>query len=72
MEKPTAKDIAYLKAHPESASQFDEIFGKGLSARLVPASAESATFGLYPQMGTQRAGRSPEQAINYAVLLLVD
>jgi len=66
MEKPTAKDIAYLKAHPESASQFDEIFGKGLSARLVPASAESATFGLYPQMGTQRAGRSPEQAINYA------
>ena len=66
MEKPTAKDIAYLKAHPESASQFDEIFGKGLSARLVPASAESATFGMYPQMGTQRAGRSPEQAINYA------
>ena len=66
MEKPTAKDIAYLKAHPESASQFDEIFGKGLSARLVPQSADSATFGLYPQMGSKRTGRSEEQAINYA------
>jgi len=66
MEKPTAKDIAYLKAHPETASQFDEVFGKGLSAKLVPQSVNSATFGYYPQMGTQRAGRSPEQAINYA------
>lgn len=66
MEKPTAKDIAYLKANPDTASQFDEIFGKGLAARLVPQSADVATFGLYPQMGIQRAGRSPEQAINYA------
>ena len=65
MEKPTAKDIAYLKAHPESASQFDEIFGKGLSARLVPQSADAATFGLYPQMGAQRAGRSEESANKY-------
>jgi hypothetical protein len=62
MEKPTAKDIAYLKANPETASQFDEIFGKGLAARLVPQSADVATFGLYPQMGTKRTGRSEEQA----------
>lgn len=66
MEKPTAKDIAYLKAHPETASQFDEIFGKGLAARLVPQSADVATFGLYPQMGTQRAGRSDDSSVKYA------
>lgn len=66
MEKPTAKDIAYLKAHPETASQFDEIFGKGLAARLVPQSADVATFGLYPQMGTQRAGRSEDSSVKYA------
>jgi len=66
MEKPTAKDIAYLKAHPETASQFDEIFGKGLSAKLVPQSADAATFGLYPQMGTKRAGRSEDSSVKYA------
>jgi hypothetical protein len=65
MEKPTAKDIAYLKANPETASQFDEIFGKGLAARLVPQSADVATFGLYPQMGSKRTGRSEEQASKF-------
>ena len=62
MEKPTAKDIALLKSRPETAAQFDEVFGKGLAAKLVPQSAESATFGYYPQMGNKRAGRSEEQA----------
>jgi hypothetical protein len=65
MEKPTAKDIAYLKANPETASQFDEIFGKGLAARLVPQSADVATFGLYPQMGSKRTGRSEESASKF-------
>lgn len=66
MEKPTAKDIAYLKAHPETASQFDEVFGQGLSAKLVPQSADAATFGYYPQMGKQRSGRSEDSAVKYA------
>jgi len=66
MEKPTAKDIAYLKAHPETASQFDEVFGKGLAARLVPQSADSATFGYYPQMGSKRAGKSEDSSVKYA------
>jgi hypothetical protein len=39
MEKPTAKDIALLKSRPETAAQFDEIFGKGMAAKLVPQSA---------------------------------
>ena len=65
MEKPTAKDIAYLKANPETASQFDEIFGKGLAARLVPQSSDVATFGLYPQMGSKRTGRSEESASKF-------
>lgn len=66
MEKPTAKDIAYLKAHPETASQFDEVFGQGLSAKLVPQSADAATFGYYPQMGKQRSGRSEDSSVKYA------
>ena len=66
MEKPTAKDIAYLKANPETASQFDEIFGKGLAARLVPQSTDVATFGLYPQMGSKRAGKSGDSSVKYA------
>jgi hypothetical protein len=39
MEKPTAKDIALLKSRPETAAQFDEVFGKGMAAKLVPQSA---------------------------------
>jgi hypothetical protein len=66
MEKPTAKDIAYLKAHPETASQFDEVFGNGLAAKLVPKSADSATFGYYPQMGAKRAGRSEDASVKFA------
>lgn len=65
MEKPTAKDIALLKSRPETAAQFDEVFGKGMAAKLVPQSAESATFGYYPQMGSKRAGRSEESASKY-------
>ncbi len=65
MEKPTAKDIALLKSRPETAAQFDEVFGKGMAAKLVPQSAESATFGYYPQMGNKRAGRSEESASKY-------
>jgi len=65
MEKPTAKDIALLKSRPETAAQFDEVFGKGMAAKLVPQSAESATFGYYPQMGTKRTGRSEESASKY-------
>ena len=65
MEKPTAKDIALLKSRPETAAQFDEVFGKGLAAKLVPQSAESATFGYYPQMGSKRTGRSEEQASKF-------
>jgi hypothetical protein len=65
MEKPTAKDIALLKSRPETAAQFDEVFGKGLAAKLVPQSADSATFGYYPQMGNKRAGRSEESASKY-------
>lgn len=65
MEKPTAKDIALLKSRPETAAQFDEVFGKGMAAKLVPQSADSATFGYYPQMGNKRAGRSEESASKY-------
>jgi hypothetical protein len=65
MEKPTAKDIALLKSRPETAAQFDEIFGKGMAAKLVPQSADSATFGYYPQMGSKRAGKSEESANKY-------
>ena len=65
MEKPTAKDIALLKSRPETAAQFDEVFGKGMAAKLVPQSAESATFGYYPQMGSKRTGRSEESASKY-------
>ena len=66
MEKPTAKDIAYLKAHPETASQFDEIFGEGLSAKIIPKNLESAAFGVYPQIGNKRSGRFEDSAIKYA------
>jgi len=66
MEKPTAKDIAYLKAHPESASQFDEIFGEGLSAKIIPKNPASAAFGVYPQMGNKRAGQSEDSSVKYA------
>jgi len=66
MEKPTAKDIAYLQSHPETASQFDEIFGDGMALKIMPKGAESASFGYYPQMGTKRAGRSEDSSIKYA------
>ena len=62
MEKPTAKDIAYLQSHPETASQFDEIFGNGMAAKIMPRGSESASFGYYPQMGSKRSGRSEESA----------
>jgi hypothetical protein len=53
MEKPTAKDIALLKSRPETAAQFDEVFGKGMAAKLVP------------QIGTNRAGKSDESASKF-------
>jgi hypothetical protein len=53
MEKPTAKDIALLKSRPETATQFDEVFGKGMAAKLVP------------QIGINRAGKSEESASKF-------
>lgn len=66
MEKPTAKDIAYLKANPETAEMFDEVFGKGLASKIIPQNAESAAFGYYPQMGAKRSGRSEDSTVKYA------
>jgi hypothetical protein len=66
MEKPNAKDIAYLRSHPETASQFDEIFGEGMAAKIMPRGADSASFGVYPQMGAKRSGRSEDSSIKYA------
>jgi hypothetical protein len=67
MEKPTAKDIAYLQSNPETAAQFDEVFGDGMAAKIMPRGSESAAFGYYPQMGAKRSGRSSDSsAIKYA------
>jgi len=56
MEKPTAKDIALLKSRPETASQFDEVFGKGMAAKLVPKSAGKSEGSASKYVGAATRG----------------
>jgi len=56
MEKPTAKDIALLKSRPETAAQFDEVFGKGMAAKLVPQSAGKSEGSASKYVGAATRG----------------
>ena len=56
MEKPTAKDIALLKSRPETATQFDEVFGKGMAAKLVPQSAVKSEGSASKYVGAATRG----------------
>ena len=56
MEKPTAKDIALLKSRPETAAQFDEIFGKGMAAKLVPQSVSKSENSASKYVGAATRG----------------